>query len=85
MINNSLEWSDKESELLKKSKQLSNSKDIKSLIYNVRPKITELSNAEVIARRRRLEKTAYIESLLLEINNNIEEIEEYILVAALIG
>jgi hypothetical protein len=52
------------------------------MINNIGTEVTLLSKAEVLARRGN--KTSAIE-LLEKINNDIELVEEFILVAALMG
>ena len=52
------------------------------MIENIRAEVTQLSRAEVEARRG---KKHHAEDLLVKINQDIEMIEEYLLVAALIG
>ena len=82
IIKNSIEWSETESRLRKYIRGLTHERDIIKLINNLRITVTELSKAEVEARRGRSANTI---SLLVKVNQDIEIVEEYILVAALIG
>ena len=82
IIKNSIEWSETESRLRKCIRGLTHERDIIKLINNLRITVTELSKAEVEARRGRSANTI---SLLVKVNQDIEIVEEYILVAALIG
>jgi hypothetical protein len=52
------------------------------MIDNVGVEVTALSKAEVLARRG---SKHFAEEILVKINNDIEMIEEFILIAALIG
>lgn len=81
-ITDSIEWAAIEDHLMEKSAKLKHEREVRKLIRNLRSKVTELSKAEVEMRRGR---TNNVSSLLNIINNDIEMVEEYILVAALIG
>jgi hypothetical protein len=81
-IKTSLDWVRVESDLHRKSRNFSHHRDTALLINNIRKKVTELSKAEVDSRRG---FSSRADTLLLEINNDIELIEGYILVSALIG
>lgn len=81
-INTSIDWSPIESDLLHKCRKLSNCKDIQRLIKNINKEITELSKAEVEARTGRRRRA---EEILNKVNADIEMVEGYLLVAALIG
>ena len=52
------------------------------MVRNISPSVTELSKEEVLLKRGRNQRA---ETLLEKINNDIEMVEEFILVAALIG
>jgi hypothetical protein len=52
------------------------------MIRNIRPEVTLLSKAEVEKRRGRNHAT---DDILKRINDDIEMVEQYLLVAALIG
>ncbi len=82
MIRTSTEWAAYETKLLTKANTLVNGTDIKKMIYNVRQTVTDLSNAEVAARRGHPRRSV---ELLQEINTHITTIEEYLLLAALLG
>jgi len=86
MIKSSLDWSLKGSELRHcaqtKIETLSNRTQVCRMIDNISLEITQLSKAEVLARRG---QRHLAEELLIKVNNDIELVEEFILVAALIG
>lgn len=82
MIKNSLEWSPVESELIHKSLGLVHGKEIRKMIRNIQLEVKQLSKAEVDARRG---KKLRAQDLLVKINDDIELVEGYLLVAALIG
>jgi hypothetical protein len=52
------------------------------MIENIRAEVTALSKAEVEARQGRKH---HAEELLIRVNQDIEMVEEYLLVAALLG
>lgn len=82
MIKTSLEWSDCQTELLRKTQSLAHGREVRKMIENIRVEVTELSKAEVELRRGN--KYA-VEKILAKVNEDIELVEEYLLVAALIG
>lgn len=82
MITNSLEWNRLEDTLRHQAKNLSHGREICKMIDNIRSEVTKLSIAEIDARRGK--KLTAIE-LLKQINDDIELVEGYLLVAALIG
>jgi len=82
MIRTSLDWTNCEIHLLLKTQKLSHGKEVRKMIGNIRKEITELSKAEVELRQGRKHIT---DDLLIKINEDIEMVEEYLLVAALIG
>jgi hypothetical protein len=82
VINNSLEWNKLETILKSRAKVLTNGKDVYKMIENIKPEVTKLSIAEIEARRGRKQKS---QELLIQINRDIEMIEEYLLVATLLG
>lgn len=82
MIKNSTEWSAIETKMLKQASKLRHSTDVKKMIGNIRSKVTELSKAEVDARRG---KKLRADELLCQVNDDIRTVEEYLLVAALLG
>ena len=81
-MKNSLEWAGICTDLTAKAGRLANGKDVVRMINNIGISVTELSRAEVDARRG---KTCRAEELLSKINTDIELVEEYLLVAALLG
>jgi hypothetical protein len=81
-IERSTDWSAIESDLLHKCRKLSNCRDIQRLIKNVQKEVTVLSKAEVDARTGRKVKA---KEVLEKVNADIELVEGYLLVAALIG
>jgi predicted translin family RNA/ssDNA-binding protein len=82
LIQNSLEWNKIETDLIHKSTFLKHGQEIRKMIYNIGREITELSKHEVQARRG---KKGHAERLLIKINEDIETVEGFLLVAALIG
>lgn len=82
MIKNSLEWVGTKDRLIKISTTVPYGRDLRKMISNIDPLVTELSRAEVIARRRKFYK---VEELLSKINNDISLIEEYMIVAKLMS
>lgn len=86
MIRNSVEWAITEDKLRRQinSKICSqpNKHDVCRMLDNIGTKVTLLSKAEVLARRGQTGKAT---ELLSQINGDINMVEEFILVAALIG
>lgn len=82
MIKSSLEWAELETELMRKSSTLSNSRDLRKMIGNVKLTIADLSRAEVLARTG---KKHLAGEILAKVNNEIEMIEEYLIIATLIN
>ena len=82
MIKTSLYWSAYETNLLRKTKKLAHGKEVRKMIVNIHAEVTKLSKAEVELRHGNKHAT---EEILVKINNDIEMVEEYLLVAALIG
>lgn len=86
MITNSLEWAMYRANLIRKSynkvNNLHNRYQIKTLIANLDDSIKKLSIAEIQTRHG---NNRNANELLEKINQDIEMVEEYILVAALIG
>jgi hypothetical protein len=82
MITNSLEWSRIETSLIHKANKLVYGRDVKKMIGNIKAEIVQLSKAEVEARRGKKHRAAEI---LFKVNQDIEMVEEYLLVAALMG
>lgn len=82
MIKSSLEWNDLETNLIRKAAGLAYEQDIRRMIGNIRTEVTELSRIEVLGRRG---QKHLVEEKLTKVNNDIELVEEYLLVAALLG
>lgn len=82
MIKNSLEWNKLEDTLKHQARGLKYSRDVLRMIDNISSSIKHLSIAEISARRGRHSEA---DNLLIKINTDIEMVEEYILVAALLG
>lgn len=82
MISNSLEWPPIERDLIRQSLKLSNKKDLLSMIRNISDEVADLSRAEVDARRGKKYKAA---TMLTKVNEDIRLVEEYVLIAALLG
>jgi hypothetical protein len=79
---NSVDWATIRADLYKKANGLLHEREIKKMINNIGYSVTELSRAEVEARRGKKHKAA---ELVQKVNNDIIFVEEFILVAALIG
>ena len=82
MIKVSTDWALVESNLIHKCSKLLYGRDVKRMIKNLQKEIKELSKAEIDARRGKSQRAR---DLLIKINHDIELVEEYLLVAALIG
>lgn len=82
MIKNSLDWDEVETKFKHQIKDLSFKNEILKIITNIRNEISDLSRAEILARRG---KKLLAQELVLKINKDIELIEEYILMATIIG
>jgi hypothetical protein len=81
-IQSSLDWSPIESKLLHQVSTLMYGRDLRAMIKNIRIDVTALSKAEVELRRGNMNN---VKELLAKINYDIDLVEGYILVAALIG
>jgi hypothetical protein len=81
-IKDSTEWTLIEMALNSKCRNLTHCNDVRKMIRNITTEVTELSKAEVLARQGRGTQAA---DLLKKINQDIEMVEEYLLVAALLG
>lgn len=81
-IHTSLDWSFVEAALLKQVTGLMYNRDLRTIIKNIQLDVTELSKAEVEMRRGQSNR---VKELLDKINYDIDIVEGYILVAALIG
>lgn len=81
-ISNSLEWGGVETVLFNRCRQLKNKTDLHSMIDNIGKSVNELSKAEVLGRRG---QKHLVEDALSKVNQEIELVEEFILIAALLG
>lgn len=81
-ITTSVEWSDIETRLLHQAHGLKHEADVRRMIQNIRKSVTELSRAEVDARRGKRHLAA---ELLDKVNRDIETVEGFLLMAALLG
>lgn len=81
-IQSSLDWAPIESKLLHQVSTLMYSRDLRAMIKNIQVDITTLSKEEVAMRRGTANS---VKELLTKINYDIDLVEGYILVAALIG
>jgi hypothetical protein len=81
-ISNSLEWSGVETILYNRCKQLKNKTDLHHMIDNIHRSVIELSKAEILGRRG---NKHLVKEALDRVNQEIELVEEFILVAALLG
>ena len=81
-IQSSLDWSPIEAKLLHQISKLMYSRDLRAMIRNIQTDVTLLSKAEVEMRRGHSNN---VKELLIKINYDIDLVEGYILVAALIG
>ena len=81
-IASSLEWNLIETELIHKSRRLRYHRDIKRLIDNIGNEVAKLSKAEVLSRAGRPQLA---EAILIKVNSDIETVEGFLLVAALLG
>jgi hypothetical protein len=82
LIKVSTDWNSYEEGLLHKTRGLSYEKDVRKMIENIRAEITKLSKAEVEDRRSKSHKAR---DILEKINQDIEMVEEYLVIAALLG
>jgi len=82
MIKTSLDWPAVEQDLLANSRGVRYQHQLVVMIHNIDQSVSNLSRAEVAARRGR---STQAEELLSKINQDIEMIREYILVARLLG
>ena len=82
MIKNSLDWPKKETTLRRQSMNLNQYPDIVKMLNSITSEVSQLSKAEVRVRAGRKHDA---DEILVKVNQDIELVEEYILVAALIG
>ena len=81
-IQTSIDWTLIESDLHSKCRHFTHADEVRRMIRNITSEVTELSKAEVLARQGRKDLAA---KLLIQINQDIEMVEEYLLVAAILG
>lgn len=81
-IQSSLEWAPIEATLLRQVSKLMYGRDLRAMIKNIQIKVTLLSQNEVEHRRGHSNS---VKELIDQINYDIDLVEGYILVAALIG
>jgi hypothetical protein len=82
MITSSLEWPKKETALRRRAMNLNQYPDIMKMLNSITEEVSQLSKAEVLVRQGRKHAA---EEILVKVNQDIELVEEYILVAALLG
>ena len=81
MIKNSLEWSDNRLELLRTMHQLPYNRDLRQVLSNIDTMVSKLSMAEVPARRLHQDTSKLPE--LKQVNDAIETLEQWLMLAAL--
>jgi hypothetical protein len=81
-IQSSLDWAPIELKLLQQVSGLMYSRDLRSMVQNIQIQVTRLSKEEIELRRGNSNR---VEEYIDQINNDIDMVEGYILVAALIG
>lgn len=81
-ITNSLEWAALDIELTRKTSKLEYGCDVRKMIRNIQTHVDNLSRAEV---EKRLGRSNKVDELITKINNDIELVNEYLLMASLIG
>ena len=81
-IQSSLDWALIEAKLLHQISKLMYSRDLRAMIRNIQTDVTLLSKAEVEMRRGHSNN---VKELLIKINYDIDLVEGFILVAALMG
>jgi hypothetical protein len=82
MIETSLDWAPLRDKLLKDSRDTKHYRDIQKMVSNISRSVTDLSRAEVDYRRGKKHRAC---ELLEKINQDIETVQEFIVVANLIG
>ena len=81
-LQKSTDWTPIEITLSSKCRNLTHSSDVRRMIRNIGLEVSQLSKAEVLARTGRSNKA---QELLVKINEDIETVEGFLLVAALLG
>ena len=82
MLKNSLDWPKQELALKRRARDLSQYQDVLKMIDSITQEVSQLSKAEVLVRQGRKHAA---DEVLAKVNQDIELVEEYILVAALLG
>ena len=82
-IESSLDWLEVGSELTRQLNKLPYNPDLRKFIHNIDIMITELSKAEVEARR--INKLEYTKEKVDDINKAIDHLEKLILIAKLVA
>lgn len=80
-IENSLEWSDVRSSLVKQLDSIGYNPDLRKMLKNIDSMVIEFSKLEVEARRTR--KTTYSDNQKDKINKAIDHLEKLLLMAKL--
>jgi hypothetical protein len=81
MIKNSLDWPKVRVELESKISQLDYSPDIRKMLKNIDTMITELSKIEVEARRTK--RDTVVKAQLDKINEAVDTVEKWVIMAVL--
>jgi len=82
-IQNSLDWQAVHAELRTQLGQLPYNPDLRRMLNNISNMVSELSQAEVEARR--ISKMSYTETKVLQINEAINHLEKLLLIAKLMA
>lgn len=80
-IEQSLDWGEVGTELTKQLNRLPYNRDLRQMIHNIDKMVTELSKAEVEARR--IHKPEYTKEKVDSVNEAINHLEKLILIATL--
>lgn len=82
-IKTALDWNDVHSELRAQLNVLPYNPDLRRMLNNITNMVTELSQLEV--ETRRTGKSVYTEKYLSEINESIDRLEKFLLIAKLMS
>jgi len=82
-IENSLDWQAVHTELRTQIGQLPFNPDLRRMLNNISNMVSELSQAEVEARR--ISKMSYTETKVVQINEAIKHLEKLLLIAKLMS
>jgi len=80
-IHSSLDWNDVHSDLRTQIGQVPFNPDLRKMLNNISNMVAELSSAEVEARR--INKLEYTHDKVVEINEAIDRLEKFLLIAHL--